>query len=239
MQAALFLARHAGVVALAAVLLPVSANGQARQNPANIISKKDAIYPVLAEYRAAMQKREEEGKQVRSTFHDWIEVDSPAAAKLFPNLRFASLQWDMHHHPEYKGQPLSLALGLKMVVAVDTKRNRLARELWVHNNHDEFGKLLADFKVKLRNAAEAKLVWDASCDIYGQGSQTAPMKKVSDSEWHFGIESHDQTTSVVDGFKTVQTITYYMRVLVDPKTGQVSYSRTTVDYSQHRKVPVN
>jgi len=29
-------------------------------------------------------------------------------------------------------------------VAIEAKTNRLARELWVYNNHDEFGKLLAD-----------------------------------------------------------------------------------------------
>ena len=181
MQTALSLAHYAGVVALAAVLFPVSGHGQTRHDPANIIFKKDAIYPVLTEYRAAMQKGEEEEKQVRSTFHDWIKVDSPAAAKLFPNLRFASLVWDMHRHPESKGR-VSLAQGLEMVVAIDTKTNRLTKELWVHDNHDKFGKLLADYKVTLRDAAEAKLIWDASCDIYGQGSKTAPMKKISDSE---------------------------------------------------------
>jgi hypothetical protein len=236
MQAVASLARHASVVALAAVLFPAAGHGQTRHDPANIISNKDAIYPVLAEYRAAMQKREEEGKQVRSTFRDWIKVDSPAAAKLFPNLRFASLVSDMHRHPEYEGQ-VSLAQGLEMVVAIDTKTNRLARELWVHNNHDQFGKLLADYKVTLRDAAEAKLVWDASCDIYGQGSKTAPMKRISESEWRLGIESHDQTTSEVDGFKTVVTRTYYTRVLVDPKTGQIISSATTVDSSNNRKVP--
>jgi hypothetical protein len=236
MQGVVSFARHAGVLALAAALLPVSARGQTRYDPANIISKEDVISSVLAEYRAAMQKREEERKQVRSTFRDWIKVTSPAAAKLFPDLRFASLVWDMHRHPEYKG-PVSLALGLEMVVAIDRKTNRLTRELWVYNNHDEFGKLLADYKVTLRDAAEAKLVWDASCDIYGMGSKTAPMKKISDSEWRLGITSYDQTTSVVDGFKTVVTSTHYLRVLVDPKTGQITSSGTRVDSSNTRKVP--
>jgi hypothetical protein len=141
----------------------------------------------------------------------------------------------MHRHPESKEQ-VSLAHGLEMVVAIETKTNRLAKELWVHDNHDKFGKLLADYKVTLRDSAEAKLIWDASCDIYGQGSKTAPMKKISASEWRFGIESHDQTTSVVDGFKTVVTRTYYMKVLVDPKTGQIISSATTVDTSNTRKV---
>jgi hypothetical protein len=236
MQALLSWARLAGVVALVAALFPFSAHGQSRYDQANIIPKNDAIYPILAECRSAMQKREEEGKQVRSTFRDWIKIDSPAAAKLFPNLRFASLVWDMHRHPEYKGE-VSLALGLEMVVAVDTKTNRLAKELWVYDNHDEFGKLLADYKATLRDAAEAKLVWDASCDIYGKGSKMAAMKKIADSEWHLGITSYDQTTSVVDGFKTVVTRTHYMRVLVDPKTGQITSSGTKVDSSNERKVP--
>lgn len=240
MPAVLSLARFASVlvVAFAVVQFPVSAHAQTRYDPANIISKMDPIYPALAEYKAKMQKREEEEKQVRSTFHDWIKIDSTAASKLFPDLRFASLVWDMHRHPEYKG-PISLAAGLEMVVAIDAKTKRIARELWVYNNHDEFGKLLADYKVTVRNAAEAKLVWDASCEIYGMGSKTDPMKKISDSEWHLGITSYDQTTSVVDGFKTVVTRTHYMKVLVDAKTGQVVSSATTVDTSDIRKLPAN
>ncbi len=236
MQTAVFFARYAGVVALAAVLFPGSGHGQTRHDPANIVSKKDPIYPTLADYLAGMRRREEEEKQVRSDFREWVKVDSPAAAKLFPNLRFASLVWDMRRHPEFKGQ-VSLAQGLEMVVAIDTKTNRLARDLWVFNDHDEFGKLLADYKVTLRDAAEAKLVWDASCDIYGQGSKTSPLKKVSDSEWRLGITSYDHTTSIDNGSQTVQTRTYYMKVLIDPKTGRIISSATKVDYSDIRKEP--
>ena len=138
-----------GLVAFAFVLFPDTGHGQPRHDAANIIPKNDPIYPLLAEYQAAMVKREEAGKQVRSTFRDWIKVDSPAAAKLFPNLRFASLRWDMHRHPESKGEAVSLALGLEMIVAIDTAANRLARELWVYNSHEAFGKLLADSGMRL------------------------------------------------------------------------------------------
>jgi hypothetical protein len=231
-------ARRAGVVLLAVALFPAPGHGQLRNDPTNAISKDDPIYPPLAAYQTAMQRREEEGKQFRSTFQDWIRVDSPAAARLFPNLRFASLRWDMHRHPEAKG-PLALAVGLELVAAIDTTTHRVVRELWCHGNHEEFGKLLVDHKVTLRDATEAKLVWDASCVLYGQGSKTAPLKKMSASEWRLGISSYDQTTSVVDGVKTVVTRTHYTRVLVDPKTARITSWESRVDSSNERKMSAN
>src|SRR6516225_3519934 len=89
-------ARRAGIAVLAVALFPPPGHGQLRNDLANAISKDDPIYACLAAYQAAMQRREEEDKQIRSTFQDWIRVNSPAAAQLFPNLRFASLRWDMH-----------------------------------------------------------------------------------------------------------------------------------------------
>ena len=88
------------LAALIVAAFPGPSHGQPRHNAANAVPKNDPIHPLLAEYQAAMVKREEDGKQVRSTFRDWIKVDSAAAAKLFPNLRFASLRWDMHRDPE-------------------------------------------------------------------------------------------------------------------------------------------
>jgi hypothetical protein len=231
-------ARRAGIAVLAVALFPPPGHGQLRNDLANAISKDDPIYACLAAYQAAMQRREEEDKQIRSTFQDWIRVNSPAAAQLFPNLRFASLRWDMHRHPEAKG-PLALATGLEIVVAIDTTTNRLLRELWCYGNHEEFGKLLVDYKVTLRDATEAKLVWEASCDLYGQGSKTAPMKKVSASEWRLGISSYDQTTSVVDGVKTVVTRTHSTRVLLDPKTARITSWENRVDSSNERKMPAD
>src|ERR1700722_684888 len=174
-------ARLATVVALAVAVFPAAGQSQLRNDPANAVAKDDPIYPLLAAHRATLQKREEEGKETRSTFRAWMRVDSPATARLFPNLRFYSLRWDMHRHPEAK-EPVVLALDLETVVAIETTTKRVARELWVYDNHEEFGNLLNDYKVTLRNAAEATLVWDASCDIYGQGSKTAPMKKILATE---------------------------------------------------------
>lgn len=85
-------ARLAGVVVLVVALSPASGHGQRRNDPANAISKDDPIYPPLAAYQATVQRREEAGEQIRLTFRDWMRVDSPAAARLFPNVRFASLQ---------------------------------------------------------------------------------------------------------------------------------------------------
>jgi hypothetical protein len=228
-------ARLVVAVALVATLGPTSSHGQLRYDKSKVIPKNDPISPLLADYLAKMRKSEDEQKSSRSTYLDWIKVDAPAAAKLFPNLRFAALRWDMNRHPQAKG-PVSLALGLEMVLAIDTTTYRLAKELWVYGNHEAYGQLLSESKVTLRNADEAKLVWDASREIYGQGSDAAP-RKISDSEWRMGVSSYDQTTSVSGGVKTVVTRTHYMRVLVDPKTGQITSSELKVDSSKPRTMP--
>ena len=93
------------------------------------------------------------------------------------------------------------------------------------------------YKVTLRDAKEAQRIWEASCEIYGQGSKTYPSKRISDTEWRLGISSFDQSWAVVDGLKTVVTHTHYLRVLVDPKTGRVTSAESKSDSSKERLLP--
>ncbi len=200
------------------------------------IPKTDSIYPVLAAHQAAIAKRYEDGKCARPLFSDWMRVNSPAAAKLFPKLQFASISWSLRRHPEAKGS-VALAEGLKVTVAIDAATKRIIKELHCGGNYEAYGKLLVDRRALLRDAAEAKLVWEAFGDIHHIGSKKWPCKKVSASEWHLGISRSDQTKSVADGFKTVVTQTYYAKVLVDSKTGRITSWESKVDSSDERKIP--
>jgi hypothetical protein len=170
----------------------LAASGQLRAGEDKLVAKTDPIFPTLDAFRASLANDYEKGKQIRAIFSAWRHVDSTAAAKLFPNLQFASLSWSMERHPEAK-ESVALAAGLEVTLAIDRTTKRQAAVLYCWGNHDEYGKLLIDHKIPLRDEKEAHLVWDAFCELHHHGSKTAPLKKVSPTEWHLGISSYDQT----------------------------------------------
>ena len=143
-------------------------------------------------------------------------VNSPATAQLFPKLQFASISRSWDGHP---------ADDLGVTVAIDTAAKRIVKELLRYGNYEKYGELLVDHRVTLRDAADAKLIWDAFCDIHHRHWKDHPLKKVSASEWHLGISQYDQTR------------THYMKVLVDPRTGQITSWESKVDSSDERKIP--
>lgn len=212
--------------------------GQIRYDTATVISNSDPIYAVLAADRTAIEKGHEDGKMIRATFRPWVAVDSAPAARLFPGLRFASIAWSESPHPEAKYHPVGLALSIEKTVAIDTNSNRIVMGLFCEGNYEPYGKLLVAHNVSLRNTADAKTIWEAFCDIHHRHWKDFPLEKVSDVEWHLGLSSHAETMSVIDGFKTEATRTYYMKVVVDPKTGLIVSCESKVDTSEQRKTPV-
>lgn len=202
--------------------LGAPAYGQIRFETSTVVPKTDPMYPVLAERKALI----ESCNATQPTCSDWVWVHSPAAAQLFPELQFASLSWDGGN-----------ARGLEVTAAIDTASKRIVKELFSWGNYESYGELLVDHRVPLRDAAEAKLVWDAFCDIHHRHWKDDPLKKVSASEWHLGISRDDQTTSVVGELETVVTRTYYTKVLVDPKTGQITSWESKMDSSDEPKIP--
>jgi hypothetical protein len=203
---------------------------------ATAVKESDPIFPVLEARKAAIAKPYEEGKLAQPVFTRWAQVDSPTVAQLFPKLRFASISYDLRPHPESNGR-VSLAGGLGMTLAIDRATHRLEREFPTTGNYEAYGKLLVDLQIPIRNAADAKLVWDAFCDIHGRGSKSAEIKKVSAAEWHLGISRYDQTISVTEGIRTDVTRTHFMKVLVDEKTGHVALWESNVETSPERKTP--
>jgi hypothetical protein len=204
------------------------AYGQIRFDTSTAVPKTDPIYPVLAEHKALIEMRSEGCKSAQPTFSDWVWVNSPAAAQLFPKLQFASMSFSA-----------ACAHGLEVTVAIDTATKCLVKELYCYGSYEAYGELLVDHRVPLRDAADAKLVWDAFCDIHHRHWKDLPLKKVSASEWHLGISQYDQTTSVVGEFKTVVTQTHYKKVLVDPRTGQITSWESKGDSSDERKIPTS
>lgn len=214
-----------------------SAMGQIRFDQTAAVSEDDPIFQPLTSYQAAIEAVYEKGQTARPVFTKWVRVESPAAAQLFPVLRFASVSWSETADPAATTHQVSLAIGLETTLAVDPTTQRVEAKLHGTGNYEEFGKMLVDHAIPLRNEADAKTVWDAFCELHHRHWKDHPARKVSDSEWHLGLASYDQTISTTNTSKIEVTRTHYIKVIVDPTTRRISLWESVVDSSAERTIP--
>jgi len=169
-----------------------SSQGQIRYETAIRVTKSDPIYPVLEERRNQIEQQYEETKRALPVFSDWVQIRSPAAARLFPSLRFAGISWSERAHPDVKDRTVNLAFGLQTTVGVETSSNRIQVELSGFGSYEAFGGLLATNRVHIKDAVDAKAVWEAFCDLHFKHWQSQPAVKKSEKIWHLGDVTIDQ-----------------------------------------------
>src|SRR4029077_13803760 len=128
----------------------------------------------------------------RSSCEKWVRVNSEQVSQLFPKLSFFSI---------------SLAFDFEKTVGINTDTGKIEEELWSFGNHEEFGKMLVKYKIVLKDDADANKIWKAYCEIHHDHEEELPFKKVSDTKWHLGIASYDQTISATET-RTVVTTTH-------------------------------
>ncbi|HYE19054.1 MAG TPA: hypothetical protein VEA69_11455 [Tepidisphaeraceae bacterium] len=226
-----------GGFALALAVWAAPASGQIRPGvPA--VEAGDQIAPVLAKQREQIVAQYAKDGRIVPQFEAWVKVESPAAAKLFPGLRFASIEWNESLAPGTDGGAIGLAAGLQTTIAIDPKAGAVIAELSGHGNYEAFGEMLAKWRAPLRDQVDATTIWAAFCAIHHKHWMDQPHERVSDAEWRLGRYSYDQTVASDGGFKTVVTKTHYKLVRVDPATGRVTGWKSRVDSANERKVPV-
>lgn len=64
--------------------------------------------------------------------------------------------------------------------------NGATHELPGYGNHEEFGTLLSDLRVKIQSAEDAALVWSAYRDVLQEPGQDPGVEQVNARLWHFG-----------------------------------------------------
>jgi len=210
---------------------------QIRYDGATPVAHDDAIYPLLAQHQASIERKYKAGGYTFAEFSQWIHVESPAAAKLFPTLQFASVRWSERANPAAK-KPVAQAIGLEKTLGVDRKKEKIVIELYGWGNYVAFGKLLVDHRIKLRDEEDAQLVWNAFCELHHKHWQHYKLQRISEREWRLGIFSYDQGISSFSGFRTIVTRTHCMKVTVDPESGRILSWKSIVDTSNKRKVPI-
>ena len=224
-------------ILLAVFLTAAMATGQTPFDTAKPVDANDAIYPVLMGHQQRLvQTFERDGGMIVPQFKKWVQVESTAAKQLFPDLRFASIECDLARSPKALNELISVPEGMRVTLAVDAKANTVVADL--HNGNSEaFGKLLVDRKIVLRNEADAQTIWEAFCDTHHDSRKGQPHKLLDKGEWRLGLYSYDQTIASDAVSTTVVTVTHYMRVRTDEKTGQVASWESTVDSANERRVP--
>jgi hypothetical protein len=118
-----------------------------------------------------------------------------------------------------KDGAVSIAGGLQTTLVIDPKAASVVATLPGHGNYEEFGTLLIERRVRLRDEADAKVVWEAFCDLHHKHWKDNPHKRTGATEWRIGV-------------KTIDTQTYYTRVRTDPKTHHVLAWELVVDAAE-------
>jgi hypothetical protein len=212
---------------------------QIRCGGATPVAPDDKIYPLLAEHQASVEKKYKNGGRAVAQFGRWFHIESTAAARLFPTLRFASVRYHECPHPGAKKRALGLAFALPMTLAIDPENMKIATELFGNGDDESYGRLLVDHRIGIRNEQDAELVWHAFCDLHRRHwKKDHGLRRMSEREWRLGIYTYDQTIASTGGFRTIVTRSHYRKIAVDPDSGHVLSWKSIMDTSNRRRVAI-
>ncbi len=156
-------------------------------------------------------------------------IEGKAIGSLFPKWKFYYFSYMNYLKEGFEDHLAHLAYGLGHTIAV-VPDSREGRRL----NSKEFGDLLREEEVGISNAADAELVWHAFCEIHMHAWKDYGIERVSETEWKLGVTSYDQTTSVVDGVKTIVRFTHYRKVETSPTSNEVTLWENILETSDKR-----
>jgi hypothetical protein len=147
------------------------------------VAEDDPCYEAVAVSIAGIEERYAQGKWLDAVFRPPLEIKGKAVRELFPDHRFFVLVWDEKRKPLPPGtpRPSGLAVALHSSIAVDKKGT--ATNL---GRGSGFGDFLAETGVKISNVDDARLVWNAFCEIARQ-ERKGKIEKVSDHVWRLGL----------------------------------------------------
>lgn len=160
-------------------------------------------------------------------------IEGKAIRSLFPNWVFYALSYSNYKKPGFDDQPASLASGLGHTLAIAPDSRRLMR-FSHYGSYVAYGHLLRETKAAIRNAEDAKLVWNAFCAIHRKAWEDHEVERVAENMWKLGIYSYDETISVVDGVSTIVKRTHFMQVATDPTSKQITSWKSIVETSDKR-----
>jgi len=171
--------------------LPTVLNAQIRKDALTPVARDDAAMPVLREWQRKRIEKCEKGGIAKISFSPWYELPSPALKQLFPGLRFFATFWTLRPIPGKEKETIGLPSELEIALILNPDGTSL-KEVYTSGNYEPFGEFLAAHKIAIRSAADAKLVWEAFCDLHLKHWKDQPAVKISDTVWHLGDTTIDR-----------------------------------------------
>jgi hypothetical protein len=152
---------------------------------------------------------------------------------LFPRWAFYAFEYFNYQRKGFEDKHANLAGGLGHTVAVASESKEIMR-LCHYGNYEDYGNLLKEAKITINNIDDARLVWDAFCEIHRKKWKSQKTEKVSETEWKLGILSIDEPSSIIDGIRTYVKRTYFMKVTTDSISKQITGWKSIVETSDKR-----
>jgi len=195
------------------------------------VTESDPIFPLLVEHRNAVAS-EYEKRDLNAKIREFTSIDTPSCKELFPELRFVSYNWSIT--PKIPDQKWSYTI-LEKTLAVDEAKGRI---VVVIPPDDTFVKLLTDHAVKIRDEADAKLVWNSYCETHNRPWWDYGIERVGDSEWRIGVHKSEGTIATNASFGTIESGLHFHSVLISPKTYLIESWKYVSQVSGRRQVPI-
>lgn len=148
------------------------------------VSPNDPSMAALSTWRENIVGRYKSDGAVVPEFRSWFEIPFVAPKKLFQNLRFFTTDWSERFEPGKTTLAASgPGSGIEYTVVCDID-GKFVTDMF-HGSGDHVSNLLIANKVGIRSAEDARLIWDAYCDIHQFHWKDRSLKKISDNTWRF------------------------------------------------------
>lgn len=182
--------REAAALALGALLAACATPEQRSREDAIVATARATSPPPLPDDDPdAAVAREEAARLERLAWEEVVRSVSPARrvsgealVRLLPGYRFLLLAWeDRPADPERK---VSIAYGLYQIVAIAPDGSRTRH--FAYGNHEPFGEMLEQARVRVATEEDARLVWSAYCELFGK-PRDRRYERASATSWRLGI----------------------------------------------------
>ncbi len=161
------------------------------------IDEKNQDYKLVQEEINGVRQMYENSKLVTAKIYDSYSIESYSITKLFPDYRFYVISWDQKEiNPNLPSsqRPVGLAFDLRFTVAYSSTGSK-KKFIGYTNRFKEYGKFLKEHRIRIQTKEDAKLVWDALCEIHCADRKESNNRRLTKNIWHLGIRKVRTTTS--------------------------------------------
>ena len=140
----------------------------------------------------------EEHSPVGNKIEGFGRIEGKAIESLFPGWKFYAFEYSNYKKEGFTRYPVGLGAYIGHTLAINSTTKETIR-LWHSGNYEDYGRLLKENTILIKNADDVRLVWDTFCEIHRKAWKDQKIEKVSESVWKLGNHSYDQTVSFDDG----------------------------------------